>query len=143
MMSYLKPVLAIFGLLIIGFFAGFITHRQLTQKEVQRVVRLGEPPMFRERLLQALELDSAQEEQVEAILDEHMGEMRRLMRANQQSRRNLVMELEADLEPLLTPGQLESLRRFNRRFKRQPPPPGGARPLPPQGHGVNAPIFGD
>ena len=120
-MSYTKTILAVIGLLIIGFFAGFTTHRQLTQKEVQRVVRLGEAPLFREHLLQALELDSAQEEQVEAILDEHLEEMRRLMRANQQSRRNLVQQLEADLEPLLKPQQLEALRDFNRRFKRQPP----------------------
>jgi uncharacterized membrane-anchored protein YhcB (DUF1043 family) len=125
-MDKVKTIFAVFGLIMIGFLAGFITHRQLVKKEMQRVVRLGEAPMFREHLVRHLDLNAEQKVQVEQILDKHVQEMRQLMQNNRRSRADLIRELEADLEPVLSEQQLEQLQRFNRRFKRPPPP--GSRP---------------
>jgi Spy/CpxP family protein refolding chaperone len=124
-MDKVKNILAVFGLITIGFIAGFVTHRQLVKKEMQRVVRLGEAPMFREHLVRQLDLQPEQKVQVEQILDKHVQQMRQLMQDNRRSRADLIRNLEDDLKPVLSEQQLEQLQRFNRRFKRLPPPGGG------------------
>ncbi|HKK76419.1 MAG TPA: hypothetical protein VJ953_15170 [Saprospiraceae bacterium] len=126
-MDKIKTILAVFGLIMIGFMAGFVTHRQLVKKEMQRVVRLGEAPMFREHLVRQLDLNPKQKIQVQSILDKHVQQMRQLMQTNRQSRADLMHQLEADLKPILSEQQLEQLQQFNRRFKR--PLPEGRPPM--------------
>lgn len=120
-MDKIKTILAVFGLIMIGFMAGFVTHRQLVKKEMQRVVRLGEAPMFRDHLIRHLDPDPEQKAAIERVLDQHVQEMRQLMQNNRQSRADLIRQLEADLKPVLSEQQLEQLQQFNRRFKRPPP----------------------
>lgn len=127
-MNNIKTTLAVIGLLLIGFIGGFITHRQLVKKEMRRVVRLGEAPLFRQHLIERLDPDSAQLSQIESVLEEHVLEMQQLMLSNRQARADLIRELEKELQPILTKEQLEQLHDFNQRFKR-PPPPARRAPL--------------
>lgn len=130
-MDKIKTILAVFGLIMIGFMAGFVTHRQLVKKEMQRVVRLGEAPMFREHLVRQLDLNPEQKIEVQSILDKHVQEMRQQMQNNRQSRADLMHQLEADLKPVLSEQQIKQLQQINRRFKR--PPPEGRPPMRPIG----------
>lgn len=124
-MDRFRTILAVGGLVLIGFVAGFITHRQMVKKEMERVVQLGEAPMFRNHLIRVLHPTDEQKKEMETILDEHVKEMKALMLNNRQERGQLIQELEQDLKPILTEEQLETLQQFNRRFKRPPP---GTRP---------------
>lgn len=129
-MEKLKTTLAILGLLLIGFLAGFVSHRQLVKKEFNKVAQMGEAPFFRERLVEALAPSEAQEAALNKILEAHSQRMMKSMQENRQERRALVNQLEADLSPILDEAQQEQLKEFNRRFKRPPRrgkgrPPGG------------------
>lgn len=126
-MDKLRTILAVFGLVLIGFVGGFFTHRQMVTKEMQRVVRLGEAPMFRQHLVRALQPDVEQKVQIDKILDAHVKEMRSLMQNSRQERSQLVQQLEQKLEPILTEEQQTTLKNFNQRFKRPPPGAGHSR----------------
>lgn len=129
-MEKLKTTLAILGLLLIGFLAGFVSHRQLVKKEFTKVAQMGEAPFFREQLVKALAPSEAQEAALDNILEAHSQRMMKSMEENRQERRTLVNQLEEELTPILDEAQQERLKEFNRRFKRPPrrgkgPPPGG------------------
>lgn len=119
-MEKLKTVLAIVGLLLIGFLAGFISHRQMVKQEFTKVARMGEAPFFRTRLVEALAPTPTQEAQVDEILEAHSQRMTKAIQENRQKRRALVNQLEEDLSPILEEDQKERLKEFNRRFKRPP-----------------------
>lgn len=132
-MEKLKTVLAIIGLLLIGFVSGFVSHRQMVKKEFSKVARMGEAPFFRERLIQAINPTESQQVELDNILSAHSERMMKTMRENRAERQALVSELEAELNPILDDDQKARLKEFNRRFKR-PPRRGKGRPGGPPPH---------
>ena len=131
-MEKLKTILAIIGLLLIGFVGGFVSHRQMVKKEFNKVARMGEAPFFKERLLQAIDPTESQQAELDNILSAHGERMMKMMKENRAERQALVNQLEAALNPILDEDQKERLKAFNRRFKRPPRrgqgPPDGPPP---------------
>lgn len=132
-MEKLKTAFAIVGLLLIGFVAGFVSHRQMVKKEFTKVARMGEAPFFRAQLIEAIAPNEEQKAELDKILETHTQRMMKMMQENRKERRSLVNQLEEDLTPILDEDQKERLKEFNRRFKR-PPRRGPGRPgRPPRG----------
>ena len=125
-METAKTILAIIGLLAIGFIAGFWFHRGVVHKKVERIVRLGEGPVFQERLIERLDPRPDQVAELEEILHDHALEMGKMMRRTRAQRQELLMDLEDKLHPVLDSVQMEKLHQFHRRLKTrmQPGQPG-------------------
>lgn len=119
-MEKLKTILAIIGLLLIGFLAGFVSHRQLVKKEFNKVAQMGEAPFFRDHLMETLAPTSSQEAELKKILEAHGERMMKMMQESRQGRRALATQLEEELMPILDEQQKKRLQEFNRRFKRPP-----------------------
>ncbi|MEO0340101.1 MAG: hypothetical protein AAF242_12905 [Bacteroidota bacterium] len=117
-MNTLKTILAIIGLILIGFVGGFITHRQMIKKEVTKVRQLGEAPFFLRHLMDVVDPTEEQRLELQPILREHAKAMGEHMRENRDQRQTLIKELEEKIHPILTEEQIERLERFNERFKR-------------------------
>ena len=126
-MENMKTVLAVIGLIAIGFVGGFITHRQMVKQEVQKVSRLGQAPMFLRHIHEIVNPTEEQQKALEPILREHAMEMAKLMRSTRGERQDLLHELEVAVQPILTEEQIERLQHFNRRFRSRKPHPGGKR----------------
>ncbi|GAB5555574.1 MAG: hypothetical protein Sapg2KO_51650 [Saprospiraceae bacterium] len=119
-MEKLKTILAIVGLLLMGFLTGFVSHRQLVKKEFKKVARMGETPFFRDHLIETLAPTASQEAELNKILEAHGQRMMKMVQENRQERRALVTQLEEELTPILDEQQKERLKEFNQRFKRPP-----------------------
>jgi uncharacterized membrane protein len=133
-MEKLKTILAIVGLLLIGFVSGFISHRQLVKKEFTRVSKMGEAPVFRQHLLEVLAPNADQRTKINPILEAHSKQMMQVMQENRQKRKALIAQLETELEPILNDDQKKKLKQFNRRFKRpENRQPGRIGDRPPSG----------
>ena len=112
-----KTILAIIGLLAIGFVGGFVSHRQLTKKEMHRVVKMGEGNIMVRHIYNMVDPTEEQQEALEPILRRHAKEMAQLMRATRDQRQTLIHQLEADIKPILSKEQLDKLHEFHHRFR--------------------------
>ncbi len=119
-MNTLKTVLAIIGLILIGFVGGFITHRQMIKQEVTKVRQLGEAPFFMRQLMNVVDPTEEQRAQLQPILRAHAKTMGEFMRENRNQRQTLIKDLEAQIHPILTEEQIKRLEHFHERFKRGP-----------------------
>ena len=116
-MKKIKGIFTIIGLLAIGFIGGFITHRQVTIQQVQKVREIGQAPGFQRHLLEFLEPDAAQREQLEPIIHRYAQQMGEQWKEHRQERKVLVDAMHEEIKPLLTAEQIGKLDEFSRRVR--------------------------
>ncbi len=126
--STIKIILLILSLLVVGFAAGFFTHRYLTRQRIERVAEMRVAPGFKRHFFHTIEADSAQRAQLAPIIDKYARRIAEIHRESRKERHKLVLAMRNEIEPLLTEAQLERMQRIERRFRdKMPPPPGAPR----------------
>lgn len=119
-MQKLKVILAVVGLVLIGFIGGFLTNRQLVQQRVHQLRQLGEGKGFGEHFLERIETEQEQELQLREIFDKYGPRFRELNVVHRQERSQLADSLFQEITPLLTEDQLQESQRWRRMLSRSP-----------------------
>ena len=121
-MDAFKTILAVIGLVLIGFFAGFFTHRQMTVKRIEKIADMARGPGFQRQLLDNLNVTAEQRKKLDPVVRDFGRRMAELHRDSREKRRAVIDSLHNTIKPHLTPEQTEKLEKFSRRFR------GGQRP---------------
>ncbi len=109
------------GLILIGFFTGFFTHRQMTINRIEKIADMTRGPGFNRQLLDKLEVTSDQRVLLEPIVQDYGKRLGALHRESRQHRKEVIDSLHAALKPHLTPEQTKRLNSFSKRFRGKPP----------------------
>lgn len=114
-----KTIIAMIGLVAIGFAGGFFTHRSMAKSHFERVARTGTPMGFQERLLdEVLKVDDAQRANLEPIVKEFGRKMGELHKGIRVERGALMDSLCTVISQDLREDQKERLQKFAKRQKR-------------------------
>ena len=116
-MNKIKIVLAIIGLILIGFVAGFSVHRQMSQKIMHKLIEMREPEGFKEHFMDRLELDDEQRGKVLPVLEKYSPKISDLHRAFRKDRHELIDSMHQEIKPHLNSDQIEMMERFGKRFR--------------------------
>lgn len=127
-MKTLKTIITIAGLLIIGFTAGFFTHRFAVQQRIENVAKLRYAAGFEERLFRMIDADAQQREQLRPIVEKYARQIAEAFSEHNRERQQLIDSMHQEIRPLLSETQLERLERFHRRFRPPGPPEDGPPP---------------
>lgn len=127
-MKTLKTIITIAGLLIIGFAAGFFTHRYAVQQRIENVAKMRYAAGFEERLFRMIDADAEQREALRPIVDKYARQMAEEFRDHSRKRQQIVDSMHQEIRPLLSEPQLERLEYFHRRFGAPGPQDRGERP---------------
>ncbi len=113
----IKTLLAVIGLLLIGFVTGFFTQRYLTMQRIQALSNLRFADGFQTHLLNVIDATDEQEEVLKPIIKEFSMKMASLHVGFRQQRRSTIDSLHESLKGHLTQEQIEGLDYFTKRFK--------------------------
>lgn len=119
-MQKLKVILAVAGILLIGFTAGFLTNRHLVQQRVHELRRIGEGKGFGELFLNRIEAEPEQELHLREVFEAYGPRFRELGATHRQERSQLADSLFEELTPLLTEDQLHESQRWRRMLSKSP-----------------------
>ncbi len=108
------------GLILIGFFVGFFTHRQLTVNRKKQIVELRKGPVIQRHLLVKIDLSSQQKEQIQPIVQEFAQRMDAIHRESRSQRRAATDSLQASIKKFLTSEQIQKLEDISRHFRGRP-----------------------
>lgn len=118
-MENIKTILAMLGLVLIGFFAGFFLHRHLTHLHLERVSESGTAEGFREQFYSIIQPTNEQKQQIQPLIEDHIEKMRNLNREFRDNRTVLINDLHHHLEHHLDTHQMERFKEFSRRLKKK------------------------
>lgn len=116
-MKTYQIIIAAILLVVVGFAAGFFTHRALSVKRIQRVAQLRSSAGFEENLFRIIQPSAEQRAQLSPIVQRYANQ---IADNNQESRRRqkeLIDSMHLEIKPLLSAEQVEQLDRFSRRFR--------------------------
>lgn len=116
-MNKIKIALAIVGLILIGFVAGFSVHRQMSQKIMHKLIEMREPEGFKEHFMDRLELNEAQRGKVLPVLEKYSPKISELHRTFRKDRHELVDSMHQEIKPHLNADQVDMMERFGKRFR--------------------------
>ena len=111
-MEHTKTILAMIGLVAIGFAGGFFTHAQLTRHHLKQVVKERTIPGFEERLFRVVRLTDEQKEKLSPVVKEFAKDLHRIHSHTRIDRKEVFDSLQVVLEDELTDKQMERFRRF-------------------------------
>ena len=115
-----KVIVAMLLLVMIGFIGGFFAHRFMTQQHFRKVALIGTPPGFKEHLYRMLDADSAQIASIEPILSEYSELIHHKTREYRADRKELVDQMQAEMQPLLRADQQAEFEKFIHHFRHLP-----------------------
>ncbi len=121
-MDYLKTVLAMIGLVLIGFFAGFFTHQRMTMVRVKEIASIGLKEGFQRHLLSVIDAadDEEQKQVLVPIIQQYAEKIEEIHHASRMERRNTIEAMHEELKLHLEPEQIEKLEKFKHRFRGRP-----------------------
>ena len=105
----LKTSLLIIFTLIIGIVIGAMLNRAFLHNRVQRVFQKRAPNVFVQSYVQAIRPEQEQQKQIQKILDVYAQRMWEIREKNRQDLEVLMEAMQAELETVLTPEQMERL----------------------------------
>ena len=114
--------------LAIGFVAGFMVNSFLFQNRVKQIRdRMGNPDGYIHHICRIVDASPQQCEEIQPILEAHHPRMREINKKFGRDMRASLDSLSKQLEPILTPAQIEKLKqpmkRRKGRWDRHGPPP--------------------
>lgn len=104
-----KTTLFIIFTLIIGMAIGAMLNRAFLHNRVQRVFQKRAPNVFVQSYVEAIKPDQEQQKQITKILDAYAQRMWEIREKNRQDLEILMEAMQAELETVLTPEQMERL----------------------------------
>lgn len=117
-MEYGKTILAMIGLVLIGFFAGFFTHQQMTVNRFKKIASFGMKEGFKRHLYRVIEATEEQQQILDPIVEDHATKIGAIHQKGRQEHQKEIAELHNRLEPHLNDEQIKRLKKFSRRFRR-------------------------
>ncbi len=114
-----KVALAMGGLVLIGFVAGFFTNRTLTQQKIERIAEWRYERGFERKLLHIVDATPEQVEEIGPIIEKYAKSNAEAHRTLRQQQRTSIELMLAEIKPYLTSEQLDRLERFGKRFKEE------------------------
>lgn len=118
-MKQLKIVLALVGLLSIGFIAGFFTHRIMAKKRIEKVRNLVRKDRFGTQLFEFIEATPEQRAQLDSLVKDNGRAMQSLYENFRKDRRELIDSLELNMAPHLTETQKAQFKEFRKHLSRK------------------------
>mgnify|MGYP006969582724 CR=1 FL=1 len=116
-MNTLKTILAITGLVLIGFIAGFYVHRQMSMHFIGHVMEMRQPQGFEDHFVNRLNLDQEQLQQIRPIIKRYSGNIGELHQEFRDSRHHMIDSMHQEIRPYLNADQIEKMEHFSRRFR--------------------------
>ena len=118
MNSTTRTILAALGLLVIGFLAGYTTHREIVKDRLHRVAKERISPGFVERMMEILDITEQQKEEVQPILENYSAKLIEVRKQEMDKRRPILDSMHTNLKEILNADQQEKLNRMVERMKR-------------------------
>jgi uncharacterized protein YneF (UPF0154 family) len=119
-MEQLKIVLAMIGLVAIGFTGGIFFHRMITTKKIAEARHITREEGFVHHLMQQIEADNTQQQQIEPILRKYGRQIHRIHVEGIEKRIALVDTMLLEIQPLLTLEQQQLIQKRVQRFRNRP-----------------------
>ena len=110
-----KSTLVIIGVLLIGFFIGFLTHFLIIRNRILDFKDVSKRNEINQLLIERLDLSEDQVEIVNPILDKYEMKFRQFGINARKEMAVIIDSLRSDLKPYLTKEQISQL---NTRYKR-------------------------
>jgi hypothetical protein len=114
-----KTLLAVMGILIIGFVAGFFTHRSMMEQRLKKLSGKRTAEAVEDRLLRLIEPEDEQLAQLKPVLEKYALRLSELGKAFHQSRLAVYDSLKAEVRPLLREEQIPQLEEAIDHMKRR------------------------
>ncbi len=119
-MEQLKIILAMIGLVAIGFAGGIFFHQIITKYKIEEARHITREEGFVHHLMRRIEADEQQQQQLEPILRKYGRQMQLVQREAIQKRITLVDSMLSEINPLLTPEQQQRIDSRLQRFRNRP-----------------------
>lgn len=116
-MKTLKIIAFVVSLLGIGFVGGFVTHRSILQKKIERVAEMRFARGFERELFRVINADEEQKVLLSPHIKKYSTEIGKIMGESRQKRKSMIDTLYEEIKPLLTPEQITDLNDFSKRFR--------------------------
>ena len=116
----IKTILAVIGLVLIGFLIGFFTNRYLTIQRIHTLSKLGAPRGFQEHLLNVIDASERQKADLTPVIEEFSDKMGQIHKEFRGKRLEVLDSLNLAIKGHLTPEQVSRFEVFKRRFKGGP-----------------------
>ena len=117
-METVKTVLAVIGLVLIGFIGGFYAHRQMSMHFIQNVMEMRQPKGFQEQFFKRANISEEQQEKIQPIVEGYSNRLGNLHREFRENRHQLIDSMRSEINPHLLPEQIKQMERFSRRFRK-------------------------
>lgn len=105
------------SLVLIGFIAGFYTHRYATRKKMRHVAEMRFAHGFQEHLFKKIQASPEQREQMLPFVENYAGKIASIHKASRAQRKKLIDSLYEEITPFMREDQVEQLFHFSKRFK--------------------------
>ena len=113
-----RAIITIIISLITGFILGFVVSSQITRHRLKDVKSISSPRSFKERVFEIIEADPAQQEEMDALLEDYGERFDSLRKSMSGTFKTLVKEFHSDMEPYISDEQMEKLREFGKGSRR-------------------------
>ena len=117
-MKTAKIILAISGLIGIGFIAGFMSQRYIAKERIEKVRGLGRGMGMQDRLFHAIDATEEQKTNLAPIIEGYSLELDSNVRSFKLYHRSIIDSMHADLKPYLSPEQVEKLDQLPKRKRK-------------------------
>ncbi len=119
-MENVKLILAMIGLVAIGFAGGVIVHRSIALQKIEHIQEVARRDGFMHHVMRRLDLSSEQRKQVEPILRKYGKSIYELQLSTLERRVLLIDSLSLEIEPFLEKDQRKHFKRSIKRFQARP-----------------------
>ena len=118
MSDTIKTILSIVAILLIGYLAGYHSHRYTVKNRLKQIARERIEPGFSERLLQTLQIEEPRKGEIEPILRTYGSQLISLRRHYHAEAKPVMDSLRIRLQDKLTAEELKTLDRVIWRMRR-------------------------
>lgn len=118
MNNTVKTILAMIALVLIGFIAGFYTHRYMMKSHLDDLKKYRPSKGLNERILNQLAQDETEKTTLQPVIDKYVTQIVDIHKESRAKREPILEALKGELNPLLDDAQKEKLDRIIKRMKR-------------------------
>lgn len=116
-METAKTILAMVGLVLIGFVAGFFLQKQMTTQHFKRIKNMGTPQGLQEELFEYIQADEAQIKVLRPRIQPHIEHLKNAHYIFRKDRAIAIDSLKSAINPEITAKQQKKLERFTKRLE--------------------------
>lgn len=104
-----RSIIIIVATLILGFILGMLTSAEIRHQKLKPISFFLSEERFRDGVFSVINPDEAQKEKLEKLIEEYSNRNRELQSDFRKNLDDFMTDLWKDMEPILTPEQVEKL----------------------------------